>query len=81
MKNITDFLNESITRVDEIQHYVESWLKQPIKSKDMYEILGALVRGAKDAYEYRTDSRYVDSNNTEYNKASEALKKFIEELK
>jgi len=81
MRDIKLILTESKTTPDEVQHYLESWLKQPQKSKEMYDIIGAIVQGAKDAYEYRTDSRYADSNNTEYDKASEALKKFIDQLK
>ena len=80
MKNLKEYINESNIRPQDITNYIESWLKDPMKSKDMYNILGAIVQGAKNAYEYRTDPKYLDDNK-QYAEASEVLAKFIEQLK
>jgi len=81
MKSLTDFISESRTSTTEITSYIESWLKSPINDKEMYAVLGAIVEGAKNAYDYRTDPEYADNNDAKYKKADEVLKKFIEELK
>lgn len=76
-----DDLNESRTNPKEITAYITSWLKNPIDDKDMYAILGAIVQGVHDAYDYRTDPEYLDPDDKKYEKANEALKKFMEQLK
>ena len=74
-------LNESRTSNREIEHYIESWLKYPIDSKEMYEVLGAIVSGMKAALDYRTDEGYMDQNRREYNIASDVLETFIEQCR
>ena len=74
-------LNESRTPNSDIEHYVKSWLKWPSNSREMYEVLGAIVNGMKGAYAYREDEGYMDQNTKEYNKASDVLKIFIDQCK
>ena len=79
MRSLKEILNESNIRPQDITNYIESWLKDPMKSKDMYNVLGAIIQGAKNAYAYRTDPKYLDDNK-QYTEASEVLAKFIEQL-
>jgi len=74
-------LNESQTPNRDIENYVKSWLKYPINSREMYEVLGAIVNGMKAALDYRTDEGYMDQNRREYNIASDVLETFIEQCK
>lgn len=71
-------LNESRTSNREIENYVKSWLKWPSDSREMYEVLNAIVNGMKGAYAYRTDEGYMDQNRREYNRASDYLDDLIE---
>ena len=80
MKKLTEYINESRTNPKEITSYIESWLKTPINDHEMYEILGAIVQGVHNAYDYRTDPQYTNDDK-KYEKANEALKKFMDELK
>ena len=79
MKNLKEYINESNIRPQDITNYIESWLKDPMKTKDMQIVLDAIIQGAKAAYEYRTDPKYLDDNK-QYAEASEVLAKFIEQL-
>ena len=79
MKNLKEYINESNIRPQDITNYIESWLKDPMKSKDMQIVLDAIIQGTKNAYEYRTDPKYLDDNK-QYAGASEVLAKFIEQL-
>lgn len=85
MKNLTDnlksSLNESSTSNGAITNYIESWLKAPMNYKDMLTIIGAIVKGAKNAYEYRNDPKYFDENDKKYNDATKVLADFIDQLK
>lgn len=81
MKNLIDTLNESRTNTKQIAEYVCSWLKQPADDRDMYEVIGALVQGCKDAYDYRTDPKYFDEDDKKFNKASDVLKTLIDQMK
>lgn len=74
-------LNESKTNPKEITAYITSLLKDPIDVKDMYIVLGAIVQGVHDAYDYRTDPDYIDQEDEKYEKANEVLNKFKEQLK
>ena len=74
-------LNESRTPNREIENYVKSWLKWPSDSREMYEVIGAIVRGMKGAYAYREDEGYMDQNTKEYNIASDVLKTFIDQCR
>lgn len=85
MKNLTDnlksSLNESSTSNGAITNYIESWLKAPMNSKDMFAVIGAIVNGAKKAYEYRNDPKYFDESEKKYNDATKVLADFIDQLK
>ena len=81
MTSLKDFLNESRASDRQISEYVYSWLKNPSDNKEMFSLIGAIVQGCKDAYEYRTDPKYFDEDDREYNKASETLKKLIDQMK
>ena len=70
-------LNESRTPIRDIENYVKSWLKWPSDSKEMYEVLNAILNGMKGAYAYREDEGYMDQNTREYNEASDYLDDFI----
>ena len=70
-------LNESRTPNKDIENYIKSWLKYPSNSREMYEVLGAIVNGMKAALDYRTDEGYMDQNRHEYNSASDYLDDFI----
>ena len=74
-------LNESRTPNREIENYVKSWLKWPSDSREMYEVIGAIVSGMKGAYAYREDEAYMDQNTKEYNIASDVLKTFIDQCR
>jgi len=74
-------LNESRTPNREIENYVNSWLKWPSDSREMYEVIGAIVSGMKGALDYRTDESYMDQNTKEYNKASNVLERFIDQCR
>lgn len=74
-------LNESRTPNRDIENYVKSWLKWPSNSREMYEVLGAIVNGMKGAYAYREDEGYMDQNTKEYNIASDVLKTFIDQCR
>ena len=73
-------LNESRTSNKEIENYVKSWLKWPSDSREMFEVLGAIVNGMKGAYAYREDEDYMDQNNRHYKIASNILKEVIDLL-
>lgn len=73
-------LNESRTPNSNIEHYVKSWLKWPSDSREMYEVIGAIVNGIKGAYAYREDEGYMDQNTKDYNIASDILKEVIDLL-
>ena len=81
MKSLTDILNESRTDNRQITAYVCSWLKQPMNDKEMYDVIGAIVKGCRDAYDYRTDPEYFDESDKKYNQASDALKTLIDQMK
>ena len=81
MTSLKDYLTESRTNTREIIHYIESWSKQPFTSKEMYDLLGAITEGLKKGLEYRVDPKYIDEDDKEYNKASDVLKTFIDQLK
>lgn len=74
-------LNESRTPNREIENYVKSWLKWPSDSREMFEVIGAIVNGMKGAYAYREDEAYMDQNTKEYNIASDVLKTFIDQCR
>lgn len=74
-------LNESRTPNRDIENYVKSWLKWPSDSKEMYEVLSAIVNGMKGAYAYREDEGYMVHNMQDYNSASYVLKSFINKCK
>ena len=80
MKDIRTILTESATQPKEIQNYIKSWLKQPSNEKEMQEVLNAIIDGANEAYDYRTDEDYK-SGDRNYEKASEVLKNFINGIK
>lgn len=73
-------LNESRTSNREIENYIKSWLKQPINSREMFEVIGAIVNGMKGAYAYREDEAYMDQNTRHYTIASNILKEVIDLL-
>ena len=81
MISLKDFLNESRASDRQISEYVCSWLKNPSDNKEMFSLIGAIVQGCKDAYEYRTDPQYFDKDDKKYNEASETLKKLIDQMK
>ena len=74
-------LNESRTSNRDIENYIKSWIKWPSDSKEMYEVLNAILNGMKGAYAYREDEGYMDQNTKEYNEASNVLEIFIEQCK
>lgn len=81
MKTLKEQLNESSTSNGAITNYIESWLKAPMNSHDMFTIIGAIVKGAKKAYEYRNDPKYFDESDKKYNDATKVLADFIDQLK
>ena len=81
MKDIKEFLNESRTDTKQIAAYLESWVKNPSDSREMYDILGAVTEGLKAGLAYREDPKYVDKMDDKYKKATDALKTFVGQLK
>ena len=77
MKDIRAILTESATQPKEVQNYIKSWLKQPSNEKEMDEILSAIVDGAKEAYNYRSDEEY-NSGDKNYDQATYVLRNFLE---
>ena len=77
MRDIRAILTESATQPKEIQNYIKSWLKQPSSEKEMHDILSAIVEGAKEAYDYRSEDGY-DTGDRNYDKATSVLKNFLD---
>ena len=69
-------LNESRTSNRDIENYIKSWIKWPSDSKEMYEVLNAILNGMKGE-----DEGYMDQNTREYNRATDILDDFIEQCK
>lgn len=81
MKDLSEYINESRTDVKQIAAYLESWVKNPSDSHEMYDILGAVAEGLKAGLAYREDPKYVDGMDSKYKKATDVLKTFVGQLK
>lgn len=81
-QHITEELNvqESRIRPTDIEHYISSWMYEPLNKKEMKDYLDAITKGIRRAIDdrnsYQTDPKAMDA--TEYlGQVEDALSKVI----
>lgn len=73
-------IQESRIRPTDIEHYISSWMYEPLNKKEMKDYLDAIVKGIRRAIDdrnhYQTDPKAIDA--TEYlGQVEDALTKTI----